>query len=223
MISMGSMTDPYIPLECTLNHTRKALEVICKYGFGLTLITKSNKVLRDLDLLEAINKKSKCVIQMTITTADEELCKKLEPNVSTTKERFEAIKKLNESGIPVIVWLCPILPHINDTEENVRMILDMCIEAKVYGIICFGMWLSLRDGSREYFYSNLDKLFPGLKDRYIKEFGNSHNIYSPDNEKLMGIFYEVCKKNRIVCDNDTLFSYLSEFCPKEHCEQLSLF
>lgn len=223
MISLGSMTDPYIPLEINLNYTRKALELIDKYGFGVTLITKSSNILRDLDLLKSINNKTKCVVQMTLTTADEELCKKIEPNVSTTKERFETIKKLRAAGIPVVVWLCPILPYINDTEKNIKRILYMCIEAKVYGIICFGMWLSLREGSREYFYHNLDKLFPGLKNIYIQEFGNNYNIYSPNHKRLMKIFHKVCNKNNIVADVNELFSYLAEFEEKNSQEQLSLF
>lgn len=154
MLSTGSMTDPYIPLESKIGNVRKALALANKYGFGFTLITKSDRVLRDLDLLKSINDKTKCVVQMTLTTYDEDLCKKIEPNVSTTKERFEALKKLNEAGIPTIVWLCPILPFINDTEENIRGILEYCIEAKVYGVICFGMGLTLREGNREYFIAS---------------------------------------------------------------------
>ena len=117
MLSTGSMTDPYIPLEDEFSSVRKALSLAYKYGFGFTLITKSNRVLKDLDLLKAINDKTKCVVQMTLTTYDEDLCKKIEPNVSTTKERVEALKKLHDAGIPTVVWLCPILPFINDTEE----------------------------------------------------------------------------------------------------------
>ena len=167
MLGTGSMTDPYIPLESKIGNVRKALALANQYGFGFTLITKSDRILRDLDLLKSINDKTKCVVQMTLTTYDENLCKKIEPNVSTTRERFEALKKLNEAGIPTIVWLCPILPFINDTEENITGILEYCIEAKVYGVICFGMGLTLREGNREYFYSQLDRLFPHMKEKYI--------------------------------------------------------
>lgn len=124
MLGTGSMTDPYIPLESKIGNVRKALALANQYGFGFTLITKSDRILRDLDLLKSINDKTKCVVQMTLTTYDENLCKKIEPNVSTTRERFEALKKLNEAGIPTIVWLCPILPFINDTEENITGILE---------------------------------------------------------------------------------------------------
>jgi len=111
---------------------------------------------------------------MTLTTYDEELCKKIEPNVSTTKERVEALKILRDEGIPTVVWLTPILPFINDTEENILGILNCCKEAKAFGIICFGMGLTLRDGNREYFYSQLDKKFPKLKERCIREYGNNY-------------------------------------------------
>ena len=223
MIGMGSMTDPYIPEELKLKHTRKALEVASKYGFGITLITKSNRVLRDLDLLKEINQKTKCVVQMTLTTYDEELCKKIEPNVSTTKERFEALLTLRDAGIPTVVWLTPLLPYINDTEENLLGILNYCKEAKVYGIICFGIGVTLRDGNREYFYAQLDKKFPNLKEQYIKEYGNSYIINSKNNTKLMKIFYEFCEKNKIEHNPDKIFGYLNEFEDKTAFEQLSFF
>ena len=223
MIGMGSMTDPYIPEELKLKHTRKALEVASKYGFGITLITKSNRVLRDLDLLKEINQKTKCVVQMTLTTYDEELCKKIEPNVSTTKERFEALLTLRDAGISTVVWLTPLLPYINDTEENLLGILNYCKEAKVYGIICFGIGVTLRDGNREYFYTQLDKKFPNLKEQYIKEYGNSYIINSKNNTKLMKIFYEFCEKNKIEHNPDKIFNYLNEFEDKTEFEQLSFF
>ena len=195
MLSTGSMTDPYIPLEDEFSSVRKALSLAYKYGFGFTLITKSNRVLKDLDLLKAINEKTKCVVQMTLTTYDEDLCKKIEPNVSTTKERVEALKKLHDAGIPTVVWLCPILPFINDTEDNIKGILNYCIEAKVYGVICFGMGLTLREGNREYFYSQLDRLFPYLKDKYIQTYGMQYQINSPNNAILMKLFHQICEDN----------------------------
>ncbi len=222
MIGTGSMTDPYIPLEMELGYVRKTLELIYKYGFGFTVQTKSDRILRDLDLLQQINQRTKCVVQMTLTTADEELCRKLEPNVSTTKERFEVLKKLRDAGIPTVVWLDPILPFINDTEENISGILDMCIEAKVYGIICFGMGLTLREGNREYFYKQLDRLFPGMKEKYIYTYGNQYEVNSPNNAGLMQLFHQKCDENGIVHDNKQIFTYLHTFEEKERVEQLSL-
>ena len=208
MICLGSMTDPYIPEELKLNYTRQALEVINNYGFGVSLITKSARVLRDLDVFQEINAKTKCVIQMTLTTYDESLCRKIEPNVSTTKERFETLKILRDSGIPTVVWMTPILPFINDTEENIIGILNYCKEAKVFGVICFGMGLTLRDGNREYFYSELDKKFPQLKEVYMRRYGSSYIVGSRDNKRLMNIFHDFCEANDIVHDNDFIFNYL---------------
>ena len=162
MIGTGSMTDPYVPLEKELEHVRKTLMLVERYGFGFTVITKSDLILRDLDLLKRINEKTKCVVQMTLTTYDEELCKKIEPGVCTTRRRFEVLKAMRDAGIPTVVWLCPVLPFINDTEENLRGILNYCVEAGVRGVLCFGMGLTLRDGNREYFYEQLDRLFPGM-------------------------------------------------------------
>lgn len=223
MIGTGAMTDPYIPLENDLRYVRKSLSLAEKYGFGFTMITKSTQVLRDLDILKKINEKTKCVVQMTLTTYDEQLCRKLEPNVSTTKERYEALKILHQEGIPTVVWLCPILPFINDTEENLRGILNYCVEAKVYGIINFGMGLTLREGNREYFYKQLDRLFPGLKGKYIAYYGNQYILPSPNENHLRKIFNQTCDKYHIVHDNDKVFEYLRTYEEKDKCEQLSLF
>ncbi len=222
MIGTGSMTDPYLPLELELETVRNALGLICEYGFGATVITKSDRVLRDLDLLQRINETTKCVVQMTLTTADERLCRKLEPNVCTTKARFAALKQLQSAKIPTVVWLSPILPFLNDTEENISAILDMCAEAGVYGVVCFGMGLTLRDGNREYFYQQLDRLFPGLKEQYIRTYGDQYVVNSPENDNLMRLFRRTCDKAGIVCDNAQIFRYLQAFEQKQARAQLSL-
>ena len=221
MIGTGSMTDPYIPLEVTLKNTRKCLELIEKYGFGVSIQTKSNLILKDLDLLKKINSKSKCIVQMTLTTYDEKLCKMIEPNVCSTKERFETLKILRDNGIPTIVWISPILPFINDTQENLIGLLNYCVEAKVYGIICFGFGLTLRDGNRQYFYKKLDELFPKMKEKYIKKYNNSYGVMSDNNYQLMRIFYDTCKQNNIICNNNELFNYMREY--KDNNIQLNLF
>ena len=222
MIGTGAMTDPYIPLEHRLQHTRKALLLIEKYGFGVALQTKSARVLRDLDVLKRINEKTKAVVQITLTTADEALCKIIEPNVSTTSERFEALKTLRDAGIPTVVWLCPILPYINDTQENIRAILDMCVEAKVRGVLCFGMGVTMREGNREYFYRQLDRHFPNIKQRYIREFGNNYVVNSPKNNELMKLYHRTCSDNGIMHSADEIFEYLHRFEAKNAPQQLSL-
>jgi DNA repair photolyase len=222
MIGTGAMSDPYMPIEEKLGNMRKCLEVIERYGFGMTMITKSTKVLRDLDLLKKINEKSKCVVQMTLTTYDEDLCRIVEPNVETTYERFRALKILRDNGIPTVVWLCPILPFINDTEENIRGILDYCVRAKVKGIINFDMGVTLRDGNREYFYKKLDEHFPGLKEKYIRMYGNSYQLSSPNSRQLNMIYKSECIKNGIMCDVNECFEYLNKYEDKYGGEQISL-
>ncbi len=133
MIGTGAMSDPYMHVEEKLGHTRRCLELIHHYGFGLAIQTKSDRILRDLDLLKKINENTKCVVQMTLTTYDEELCKLIEPNVCTTARRAEVLNILREEGIPTVVWMTPILPFINDTADNIRGLLNYCIQAKVYG------------------------------------------------------------------------------------------
>lgn len=222
MIGTGAMSDPYMPIEEKLGNMRKCLEVIERYGFGVTMITKSTKVLRDLDLLKKINEKSKCVVQMTLTTYDEDLCRIVEPNVETTYERFRALEILHDNGIPTVVWLCPMLPFINDTEENIRGILDYCVRAKVKGIINFDMGVTLRDGNREYFYKKLDEHFPGLKEKYIRMYGNSYQLSSPNSRQLNMIYKSECIKNGIMCDVNECFEYLNKYEDKYGGEQISL-
>ena len=221
MIGTGAMTDPYIPLESKLRMTRKALELIDKYGFGVTIQTKSAGILRDMDLLKRIHSKSKVVVQMTLTTCDEGLCRIVEPNVSTTKERVDALKQFRDAGIPTVVWLCPILPFLNDTPENIQGILDLCREAGVKGIIYFGMGLTLREGNREYFYAQLDRSFPGLKERYIRTYGNSYVLPSPREAQLLRLFHETCEAYGIWHDNDRIFRYLRQY--EEQTEQMRFF
>jgi DNA repair photolyase len=220
MIGTGSMCDPYLPLERELELTKRCFEIVERYGFGLSMITKSDLILRDLPLLRRINEATKCVVQMTLTTYDEDLCRILEPNVASTRRRAEVLNILHDNGIPTVVWLSPILPWINDTEENLRGLLDYCIEAGVYGILFFGFGVTLRDGDREYFYKKLDEHFPGLKDRYIKKYGNAYEVRSDRDDYLTGIFQEVCRKNGIRFGNHEIFEYLHTFESKDH--QLSM-
>ncbi len=223
MIGTGAMCDPYMHIEVELGHTRKCLEIVDRYGFGLSIQTKSDRILRDLDLLKSINSKSKCVVQMTLTTYDEDLCEIIEPKVSTTRERYEALKIMRDNGIPTVVWLDPILPLINDTEENLKGILGYCIDAKVLGIICFGMGLTLREGNREYFYEKLDAHFPGLKKTYHKKYGYSYELKSDNNEKLWEIFHDTCEKRGIVHNNGEIFKYLHTYEEAVATEQTTMF
>lgn len=221
MIGTGSMCDPYMHIEKELLYTRRCLELILRYGFGVTMITKSDLILRDLDLLKAINQKTKCVVQMTLTTFDEALCKKIEPNVAGTKRRYEVLKILHDEGIPTVVWMCPFLPFINDTEENLQGLLKLCFDAKVSGILNFGIGLTLREGNREYFYKKLDEDFPTLKEKYISAFGESYSCESPESPRLMKIFHTECEKMGIMHNVNEIFNYLSEF--PETLRQESLF
>lgn len=221
MIGTGAMTDPYLPLEEKLCLTRGALELIRRYGFGATVLTKSDAILRDLDLLADINRQAKAVVQMTLTTYDDRLCRILEPRVCVTSQRIAALKAFRDAGVPTIVWLDPILPFLNDTRENIDGILDACIDAGVKGVLCFNMGLTLRSGNREYFYAQLDRHFPGLKERYIRTYGNQYEINSPRNAELMALFHRRCEQNGMLHDVGAVFQYLHEFPEEEQSGQIS--
>jgi DNA repair photolyase len=217
------MTDPYIPLESELQYVRKTLEIIHRYGHGFTCITKSDLVLKDLDILKKINKDSKVVIQLTLTCMDDEISRKIEPNVCPISKRIEVLERLKKENIPTVVWLCPILPYITDTEENISSIIDASVKADVKGIICFGMGMTLRDGNREYFYKKLDEHFPGIKEVYKNRFGNSYSIASPQNKELMELFHEKTNENKIMNQPNEIFEYLHEFPKKRKSKQMTLF
>lgn len=223
MIATGAMSDPYMHCEEQLQFTRRCVELIDRYGFGLSIQTKSDRILRDLPLLESIHRKAKCVVQMTLTTYDERLCSILEPNVCATHRRYEVLKIMQEEGIPTVVWFSPILPYINDTEENLRGLLNYCVDAGVKGIISFGMGTTIRDGDREYFFAALDKHFPGLKQRYLRRFGNAYECPSDHSRELTTIFKRECDRHGIMSDPDEIFSYLHAFPDTDTSQQLSMF
>ena len=221
MIGTGAMSDPYMHCEEQLCLTRKCLEIILKYGFGVAVQTKSDRILRDVDLLDRINRSVKCVVQITLTTYDDSLCRLVEPNVCNTKRRIEVLKQMKERNIPTVVWLTPVLPFINDTEENIVAILNECIRVGVKGIVCFDMGLTLREGDREYYYAALDKFFPGLKQKYIECYGNAYELPSPNAKSLMELFRKICSDNGILSNPEACFQYIREM-PDKY-QQMDLF
>lgn len=223
MIGTGAMCDPYLHCEEELRLTRACLEIIDRYGFGVSVLTKSDRILRDLDLLGSIQEKSKAVAQMTLTTWDDRLCRIIEPEVCVTSRRLEVLRTMKEAGIPTVVWMTPLLPFINDTKENLEGILEGCLEAGVKGILCFGMGLTLREGNREYFYQALDRHFPGLRREYQRRYGNAYELPSPRHRELQQIFEDTCAKAGILYRPEDIFAYLREFPENKGYTQLSLF
>ena len=221
MIGTGSMSDPYMHCEEQLRLTRKCLQVILRHGFGAAIQTKSDRILQDIDLLDEINRASKCVVQTTLTTFDSALCAIVEPNVCNTQRRIQMLLEMEKRGIPTVVWLTPILPFINDTEENVLSILEACAQAKVKGIICFDMGLTLREGDREYYYAALDRHFPGLKEAYIRRYGTVYAVPSPNSASLMALFHAFCREKGMLHTPEDCFAYLRAF--PEKYRQVSLF
>lgn len=212
-IGTGSMNDPYMPIEKELEITRKALGVIADKKFPVHIITKSNLVERDIDILQDISKLY-CAVSFTITTYDDILAKRIEPNAPKSSLRFEAIKHLAEKGIYTGITLMPILPFINDNEENIKSIIHKAKDSGAsYIFPAFGV--TLRKGSRDYFYKALDKDFKNIKEKYQTKFNEDYICPSPQSKKLEDIFNEETYKLGI--SNKIEF-----FNPKED-SQLSLF
>ena len=221
MIGTGSMSDPYMHCEEELGLTRRCLELIRRYGFGVSILTKSDRILRDIELLDAINREAKCVVQMTLTTFDDALCRIVEPNVCPTSRRLEVLEEMRRRGIPTFVWLTPVLPWINDTRENVEAILNACVSAGVRGVVCFDMGLTLREGDREYYYAALDRHFPGLKEKYIRRYGTAYELPSPNRNELMASLRRICEENGLLWRPEDCFAWIGDFPEKN--EQVSLF
>ena len=221
VIGTGSMSDPYQPCEEKLLLTKTCLELIDRYEFGATVITKSDRVLRDIDLFDSINQKGKSVLQMTLTIADDKLSRIIEPNVCPTSRRYQVLKEFQKRGVPTVVWLTPFLPFLTDTEENFNALMNYCLDAGVKGIVCFGIGMTLREGNREYYYAALDKHFPGLSAQYAAKYSNAYDLQSDTGARLMSRFHDTCEKYGIIHDPDECFAYMSQL--PEKYEQLSLF
>ena len=219
VVGTGAMSDPYNPFEKKLYLTRNALESIDSNGFGVSIATKSDLITRDIDILKRIKKHSPVLCKITITTADDNLCEIIEPNVVVTSKRFEVIKKLSEEGIYTGILLMPILPFINDTEENIINIVRLAKENGAKFIFpTFGV--TLRSNQREYFFNMLDKSFPRIKERYIKSFGNNYMCNSPNARILYNKFAKECNILGLHYKmSDIIYSYKKGY----NDEQLSLF
>ncbi|MBM7613918.1 SPL family radical SAM protein [Alkaliphilus hydrothermalis] len=217
VVGTGAMSDPYNPLEKKYQLTKGSLKLLGKYSFGASLTTKSDLVVRDIELLQQISQYAPAAVHMTITTFDDDLCKKVEQRVSVSSERFKALKTLSEAGIFTGVRLWPILPFINDTEENIKSIVRASAEAGVkYVAPCWGV--TLRQNQQLYFYQQLDKLFPGVKEEYIKTYGNSYECKSLRVNELKKVFVSSCKANGILYKMPDIVSAMNR--PYE-VEQLS--
>lgn len=193
IIGTGSMSDPYNPREQELKLTRNALELINAYRFGVAVATKSTLVTRDIAILKDIQAHSPVLVKITITTADDTLTPLLEPNAPPSAERFAAIQELNNNGVYAGILMMPVLPFINDTEENIISIVHKAKESGARFVFP-AMGMTLRAGNREYFYGKLDERFPGIKDRYIKRFGERYSCTSPRAKKLYSVFKDECNR-----------------------------
>lgn len=192
VIGIGAMSDTYNPLEKQYKITRKALELISYYSFGISIETKSNLITRDIDLLKKINSTADVILKLTITTADDSLSKIIEPSVCTSSARLQAMKQLADSGLFVGTLLTPIIPFITDSEKNIRNVIKLSAENGAKFVFSMG-GVTLRENQKDYFFNQLDKSFPGMKEKYIKNFGNSYFCYSL-NKNLMNVFEEECSK-----------------------------
>lgn len=193
IISTGAMSDPYNPLERTLRLTRGALELILRRGFGVDFTTKSALCARDTSLLAEIGRYAPVNARLTITCADDALCRRVEPHVSVTSERLEAVRTMSRAGIFCGVWLNPMLPFLADDEENMCHILRMAAEAGAQYVVCF-FSITLRDGDREYFFAALERDFPGVRERYLRTYGNSYVCPVPDADRLYEVFKAECER-----------------------------
>ena len=220
VVGIGAMSDTYNPMEIKYQQTRGALQLISKYGFGVSIDTKSDLILRDIDFLKKINSKNNVIIKFTITTPDDNLSKIIEPNVCVSSKRLEAIKKLSDNGIFTGIMMNPVLPFITDKEEDIKKLVRL---ANSYGakFIHTYMGMTLRENQRAYYFRKLDEKFPGLKERYIKNYGDRYNCLARNCKQLYKVFTDECDKYGILYKmNDIIKAYKKE---STNDEQISLF
>ena len=220
VVGIGSMSDTYNPFEKEYEITRGALKLLSKYNFGVSIDTKSDLILRDIDLLKEINSKNNVIIKITITTPHDELSKIIEPHVCVSSKRFEAIKKLNEEGIFTGIMMNPVLPFITDSEEDIKLLVKKAHESGAKFIQTF-MGMTLRENQRDYYYEMLDKHFKGLKDKYIKYYGDKYNCVVPDYKRLYKVFTSECDKYGILYKMDDIIKAYKKDIKED--EQMSLF
>ena len=199
VIGTGAMSDPYNPLEQRLLLTRNSLELMNAYGFGVSVATKSPLIARDADIFSDIQSHSPTIVKFSIIAADDALCKTIEPNVPPASERFAAMGTLADQGIFCGVLMVPVLPYVTDNEENIVKTLRMAKEAGAKFVYTY-MGMTLRQGSREYYYNRLDNSFPGVKEQYIKRYGNRYNVPSPKYKKLWNVLTAECERLSLLYD-----------------------
>lgn len=213
------MSDPYNPFEKNHKLTRKALELINAYGFGISIATKSDLIVRDIDILKKITHHSPVIIKLTITVAEDRLCKLIEPNVAVSSKRFNAIKKLTDNGIYTGILMMPVLPFIEDNKDNIKDIIHLAHQNGAKFIYpAFGM--TLRGNQRAWYYKKLDEKFPMIKQKYIQKYGDSYECRSEKSDLLWEIFTNECKKLGIIYQMKDI---IKEYKLKYNNQQLTLF
>ncbi|HOJ77375.1 MAG TPA: radical SAM protein [Bacillota bacterium] len=218
IIGTGSMCDPYGPVELQYNLSREVLKVIFEYGFGVHIITKSDLILRDIEILKSINANNRVSAAFTLTTVDDNLAAKLEPGAPLPSKRLAAIKRLTAAGICTGVTLMPVLPYITDSEANIGNILEQAYNCGAHFIIAsFGM--TLRDRQRDYYYQQLDRYFPGLRQQYQNRYQDAYHCPVYNYQKLAKLHQRFCEEHLLISRMSELTSGLVEVKP----EQLSLF
>ncbi len=220
VVGIGAMSDTYNPMEIKYKQTRGALQLISKYNFGVSIDTKSDLILRDIDLLKEINSKNSVIIKFTITTPDDKLSKIIEPNVCVSSKRLEAIKTLNDNGIFAGIMMNPVLPFITDKEEDIKKLVSLASKYEAKFIHTY-MGMTLRENQRAYYFDKLDEFFPGLKDKYIKNYGDKYNCLVPNYKNIYKVFTDECNKYGILYKmNEIIKAYKKE---NTNCEQITFF
>lgn len=214
VVGTGAMSDPYNPFEEKYRLTREALQLVDENRFGISIATKSNLITRDIDILKRIQAHSPVIIKMTITTYEDELCKKIEKNVCSTSARFKALKELSDNGVYAGVLLMPILPFINDNEENIKNIIKGAYESGAKFVFSYGLGVTLRHNQREYYFKQLRSIFPksNLDKKYIELYGESYENPAINYEHLWNVFKEECKKYNMLYEmKDIITDYKNKY------------
>ena len=220
VVGIGSMSDTYGPFEKEYEITRGALKLLSRYGFGVSIDTKSSLVLRDLDLLKEIGEKNSDIVKLTVTTPRDELARIIEPRVCVSSERLKTIRNLSENGIFAGIMMNPVLPFITDGEEDIRTLVRLAHESGARFIHTY-MGVTLRENQRDYYYDQLDRHFSGLREKYARCYGDRYFCAPLKAQSLYQIFVKECDRQGILHEmSDIIRAYKKE---RVKDQQLSLF
>ena len=181
-VLVGAATDPYQPADGRYRLTRRCLEVLAEARTPFSVITRGTLIVRDLDVLQHASRRAKVSVSFSIPTIDERVWRATEPGTPHPRQRLRALRLLVEGGVRAGVGLAPILPGISDRPEQLAEVIHAAREANACGV--WADVVNLRPGTREHFLAQLEREWPGERERYEQLFAGRSYLPSMMGDEL---------------------------------------